>query len=52
MHAPVYTRGQRDLLLAAGCEYGQGYLFSRPLPAAEFEARFITGRIAHDVESP
>jgi EAL domain-containing protein (putative c-di-GMP-specific phosphodiesterase class I) len=33
----VETEGQRDLLLAAGCDYGQGYLYSKPVPAAEFE---------------
>lgn len=33
----VETEVQRDLLLAAGCDYAQGYLYSRPLPAAEFE---------------
>ena len=33
----VETREQRDLLLASGCDYGQGYYFSRPLSAAEFE---------------
>ncbi len=34
----VETREQRELLAAAGCDYGQGYLFSTPLPAAELEA--------------
>ncbi|OIQ82725.1 cyclic di-GMP phosphodiesterase Gmr [mine drainage metagenome] len=34
----VETEQQRDLLLAAGCDYGQGYLFSRPVPADQFEA--------------
>jgi len=34
----VETEGQRQRLLAAGCDYGQGYLFSRPLPAEELEA--------------
>jgi diguanylate cyclase (GGDEF)-like protein/PAS domain S-box-containing protein len=33
----VETRQQRDLLLAAGCDYAQGYFFSKPVPAAEFE---------------
>lgn len=34
----VETEEQRTLLIAAGCDYGQGYLFSRPVPAREFEA--------------
>lgn len=33
----VETVAQRDLLAAAGCDYGQGYWFSRPVPAEEFE---------------
>ena len=33
----VETEAQRALLLAAGCDYGQGYLFSRPLAPAAFE---------------
>jgi diguanylate cyclase (GGDEF)-like protein/PAS domain S-box-containing protein len=36
----IETLGQRDLLLQAGCDYGQGYLFSRPVPAEEFEKLF------------
>ena len=34
----VETQGQRDLLAAAGCDYGQGYLFARAMPAEQFEA--------------
>ncbi|MEO6625543.1 MAG: EAL domain-containing protein [Burkholderiaceae bacterium] len=34
----VETASQRDLLAAAGCDFGQGYLFSRALPADEFDA--------------
>ncbi len=34
----IETAIQRDLLTAAGCDYGQGYFFSRPVPANEFEA--------------
>ncbi len=34
----VETEAQRDFLAAQGCQAYQGYLFSRPLPLAEFEA--------------
>ena len=33
----VETQAQKDSLLAAGCDYAQGYLFSRPVPPEEFE---------------
>jgi len=33
----VETVAQRDLLIAAGCDFAQGYLFSKPVPAALFE---------------
>ena len=33
----VETPEQRDLLAAAGCDYGQGYLFARPMPAEQFD---------------
>jgi diguanylate cyclase (GGDEF)-like protein/PAS domain S-box-containing protein len=32
----IETEAQRALLAARGCDEGQGYLFSRPVPAAEF----------------
>ena len=34
----VETDAQREFLKGAGCRAYQGYLFSRPLPVAEFEA--------------
>jgi diguanylate cyclase (GGDEF)-like protein/PAS domain S-box-containing protein len=34
----VETTEQRDALLLAGCTLGQGYFFSRPVPADEIEA--------------
>jgi diguanylate cyclase (GGDEF)-like protein len=41
----VETEGQKDFLASAGCLAYQGYLFSRPLPVADFErfARQNTG---------
>jgi len=33
----IETHEQLDLLIAAGCDYGQGYLFSRPVPISKFE---------------
>ena len=43
----IETAGQRDLLAAAGCDYGQGYLFARPMPVKEFET-FMSQR---DIEA-
>ncbi len=34
----VETEPQRDLLAAMGCDYVQGFLFAKPMPAADFEA--------------
>ena len=33
----IETEAQLHLLRTAGCDYGQGYLFSKPVPAEEFE---------------
>ena len=33
----VETEGQRSILADAGCDYAQGYLFSRPVPPEELE---------------
>jgi EAL domain-containing protein (putative c-di-GMP-specific phosphodiesterase class I) len=40
----IETDGQYAILDAAGCDYGQGYLFSRPVPPDEFEQLLATGR--------
>ena len=39
----IETREQFELLTAAGCDYGQGYLFARPLPPVAFE-RLLANR--------
>jgi EAL domain-containing protein (putative c-di-GMP-specific phosphodiesterase class I) len=33
----IETQEQLKLLVSAGCDFGQGYLFSRPIPTIEFE---------------
>jgi len=40
----VETVEQRDLLLAAGCDFGQGYLFARPMAADEFD-RYLANSV-------
>jgi len=37
----VETRQQRDFLKDKNCDLLQGYFYSRPIPAKEFEQRFI-----------
>ena len=37
----VETEEQERLLREFGCDYGQGYLYSRPIPASEFEQLLI-----------
>lgn len=41
----VETEGQREFLIRNGCQAFQGYLFSRPLPLADFEA-YVSSRTA------
>jgi EAL domain-containing protein (putative c-di-GMP-specific phosphodiesterase class I) len=33
----IEAEQQRELLTVAGCDFGQGYLFSKPVPALQFE---------------
>nr|WP_316641180.1 EAL domain-containing protein [uncultured Roseateles sp.] len=40
----VETTAQRELLTAAGCDYAQGYLFAKPLPAEAFDALLVRQR--------
>ena len=47
----VESQDQRVALHELGCEYGQGYLWSRPLGADEFE-RWVTETFAATTSSP
>jgi len=47
----VETEAQRDLLAAVGCDYAQGYLFSKPVSAQEFERLLLTGSIGQGFAS-
>ena len=38
----IENRATADFLVGMGCEEGQGYFFGRPMPADEFEAKFLT----------
>jgi PAS domain S-box-containing protein/diguanylate cyclase (GGDEF)-like protein len=42
----VETTGQLDLLANLGCDLVQGFLFSRPVKAADFAAMLTAGRIS------
>ena len=39
----VETEADEKFLQSIGCNYGQGYYYSRPVPAAEFGERFLHG---------
>ncbi len=39
----IESREQYELLAAAGCDYGQGYLFARPLAPIDFEPLLANG---------
>ena len=41
----VESEAQRHFLDSRGCQYAQGYLFGRALPAGEFETRFLSGAL-------
>ena len=48
----VETIEQRDLLFAVGCDYGQGYLFSKPVSADALERLCITQNELDSDEQP
>lgn len=44
----IDTADQKRTLAEAGCNFGQGFLFAAPLPAADFE-NLLLGRQAASV---
>ncbi|PSU34590.1 EAL domain-containing protein [Photobacterium lutimaris] len=45
----VETKWHTEYLLQRGCDYGQGYYFSKPLPADEFEVLLTHSRMPQSV---
>jgi diguanylate cyclase (GGDEF)-like protein/PAS domain S-box-containing protein len=41
----IENRATADFLVSMGCEEGQGYFFGRPMPAADFEAKFLNAEV-------
>jgi EAL domain-containing protein (putative c-di-GMP-specific phosphodiesterase class I) len=39
----IEDRSTANLVARMGCKLGQGYFFGEPMPAAEFERRFLSG---------
>lgn len=48
----IETPRQLNLLREAGCDYGQGYLFGRPLPSADAERLIVGSRAAGTAAAP
>ena len=46
----IETEAQRDLVVSLGCDYCQGFYFSRPLPKDEFIAYCRKFNDVHDTE--
>jgi EAL domain-containing protein (putative c-di-GMP-specific phosphodiesterase class I) len=46
----IETHGQLRHLEDAGCAFGQGYLFSKPISAHEVSLRLLTGRLVPERE--
>ena len=41
----VETPGDEELIRTIGCDYGQGYLYSRPISAADFDEKYMNGKV-------
>ena len=40
----IETQEKADILKGLGCDYAQGFLFARPMPASEFETQWLRGQ--------
>jgi diguanylate cyclase (GGDEF)-like protein/PAS domain S-box-containing protein len=47
----IETQLQKDLLMAIDCDFGQGFLFSKPIPAHEFEQLVLSSQSGVDIFS-
>ena len=45
----IEDRATADFLVSMGCAEGQGYFFGKPMPASEFEAKFLAAPAAAEV---
>ena len=45
----IEDRATADFLVSMGCGEGQGYFFGGPMPASEFEAKFLTAPATAEV---
>ncbi len=43
----IENTGQEDILRQAGCDYGQGYLYGKPMPASKLEEFFEKNAEVH-----
>lgn len=41
----VETRQQRDFLESAGCDYVQGYYYSKPIPTADYIEKYVNKQV-------
>jgi len=48
----IESQASADLLVGMGCEEGQGYYFGRPVPATEFDRKFLRADPAIDLAQP
>lgn len=46
----VETQEQKEFIVSNGCDNIQGYFYSKPIPAKEFEAKFLLKAISTGIE--